>query len=103
MKILRGGGLQKFLDTQRGGSEKFVGLPGGGGAPKICVLQIQHITSSYRLDGFQPNNLMTRATLLYHVVKCSLSNYYTLVHPKTALEIFKKSQMLKLFFIIKPH
>ena len=30
------GGLRKFLDTGRGGSEKIVAL--GGGAPKICVL-----------------------------------------------------------------
>ena len=29
MKILRGG-LLKFLDTQKGGSEKLVGLGGGG-------------------------------------------------------------------------
>ena len=61
-----------------------------GGAPKICILQNQHMTSSYRSDGFQLNNLMTCATQLYHVVyrynKCSLSNYYTLVHPKNALE-----------------
>ena len=71
----------------RGGSEKIVAL--GGGAPKICILQNQHMTS-YRSDGFQLNNLMTCATQLYHVVyrykKCSLSNYYTLVHPKNALE-----------------
>ena len=90
MKILRGG-LRKFLDTRRGGSEKIVGL--GVGAPKICILQNQHMTSSYRSDGFQLNNLMTCATQLYHVVyrynKCSLSNYYTLVHPKNALENFK--------------
>ena len=59
MKILRGG-LRKFLDTRRGGSEKIVAL--GGGAPKICILQNQHMTSSYRLDGFQLNNLMTCAT-----------------------------------------
>ena len=82
------GGLRKFLDTRRGGSEKIVAL--GGGAPKICILQNQHMTSSYRSDGFQLNNLMTCATQLYHVVyrynKCSLSNYYTLVHPKNALE-----------------
>ena len=32
-----GGGLQKFLDTRMGGSEKIVGL--GGEAPKICILQ----------------------------------------------------------------
>lgn len=55
-----------------------------------CILQNQHMTSSYRSDGFQLNNLMTCATQLYHVVyrynKCSLSNYYTLVHPKNALE-----------------
>ena len=31
------GGLQKFLDTWKGGSEKIVGL--GGEAPKICILQ----------------------------------------------------------------
>ena len=84
------GGLRKFLDTRRGGSEKIVALGGGGGAPKICILQNQHMTSSYRSDGFQLNNLMTCATQLYHVVyrynKCSLSNYYTLVHPKNALE-----------------
>ena len=82
------GGLRKFLDTRRGGSEKIVAL--GGGAPKICILQNQHMTSSYRSDGFQLNNLMTCATQLYHVVyrynKRSLSNYYTLVHPKNALE-----------------
>ena len=84
-------GLRKFLDIRRGGSEKIVAL--GGGAPKICILQNQHMTSSYRSDGFQLNNLMTCATQLYHVVyrynKCSLSNYYTLVHPKNALENFK--------------
>ena len=60
------------------------------GAPKICILQNQHMTSSYRSDGFLLNNLMTCATQLYHVVyrynKCSLSNYYTLVHPKNSLE-----------------
>ena len=33
------GGLQKFLDTQKGDSEKIVEL--GGGAPKICTLQNQ--------------------------------------------------------------
>ena len=39
MKILGGGmGLRKFLYTQKGGSEKTVGLGGGGGAPKICTL-----------------------------------------------------------------
>ena len=85
------GGLRKFVDTRRGGSEKIVAL--GGGAPKICILQNQHMTSSYRSDGFQLNNLMTCATQLYHVVyryiKCSLSNYYTLVHPKNALANFK--------------
>ena len=82
------GGLRKFLDTQRKGSEKIVAL--GGGASKICILQNQHMTSSYRSDGFQLDNLMTCATQLYHVVyrynKCSLNNYYTLVHPKNALE-----------------
>ena len=31
------GGLQKYLDTQKGGSEKIR----GGGAPKICILQNQ--------------------------------------------------------------
>ena len=89
MKILRGG-AKKFLDTRRGGSEKIVAL--GGRALKICILQNQHMTSSYTLDGFQLNNSMTCATQLYHMVyrynKCSLSNYYTLVHPKIALENF---------------
>ena len=33
------GGLRKFLDTRKGGSEKIVGL--GGEAPKICILQNQ--------------------------------------------------------------
>ena len=60
------GGLRKFLDTRRGGSEKNVAL--GGGAPKICILENQHMTSSYRSDGFQLNNSMTCATQLYHVV-----------------------------------
>ena len=63
-------GLRKLLDTRRGGL-------------KICILQNQHMTSSYRSDGFQLNNLMTCATQLYDVVyrynKRSLSNYYTLV------------------------
>ena len=27
MKILRGGGLRKFLDTQKGGSEKMMAVP----------------------------------------------------------------------------
>ena len=83
----------------KGGSEKIVGL--GEGAPKICILQNKHTTLSYRSDGFQLNNLMAFATRLYHVVyrynKCSLSNYYTLVHPKK----FQKLEMLKLF-IAKP-
>ena len=39
MKILRAGGLRKFLDTRKGGSEKNFRL--GGGAPKICILQNQ--------------------------------------------------------------
>ena len=60
------GRLRKRLDTRKGGSAKIVGL--GGGAPKICILQNQHMTSSYRSDGFQLNNLMTCATQLYHVV-----------------------------------
>ena len=47
------GGLRKFLDTRRGASEKIVAL--GGGAPKICIPQNQHMTSSYRSDGFQLN------------------------------------------------
>ena len=68
------GGFRKFLDTRRGDSEKIVAL--GGGAPKICILQNQHMTLSYRSDGFQLNNLMTCATQQYHVVyrytKCSL-------------------------------
>ena len=50
----------------------------------------QYMTLSYRSEGFQRNNLMTQ---LYHVVyrynKCSLGSYYTLVHPKNALENFK--------------
>ena len=33
------GELQKFLDTQKGGSDKIVGL--GRGAPEICILQNQ--------------------------------------------------------------
>ena len=88
---IEGGRIRKFLDTRKGGTEKIVGL--GGGAPKICILQNQHMTSSYRSDCFQLNNLMTCATRLYLVVyrynKCSLNNYYTLVHPKNALENFK--------------
>ena len=32
---IEGGGLEKFLDTQNGGSEKI------RGAPKICILQNQ--------------------------------------------------------------
>ena len=34
MKVLRGGGLRQFLDTQKGGSAKIRGR----GAPKICIL-----------------------------------------------------------------
>ena len=33
--MTRGGGLQKLLDTRKGGSEKT------RGAPKICILQNQ--------------------------------------------------------------
>ena len=78
------GGAPKIFRHPKGGSEKIVAL--GGRAPKICILQNQHMTSSYRSDGFQLNNLMTCATQLYHVVyrynECSLSNNYTLVHLK---------------------
>ena len=90
MKIFRGG-LRIFLDTRKGGSEKIVGLGGGRVAPKICILQSQHMTSSYR-SQMVFNNLITCATQLCLVVdrynKCSLSNYYTLVHPKNALQNF---------------
>ena len=72
------GGLWKNCCARRGGSEN------------LYTSKPTH--SSYRLDGFQLNNFMTCATQLYHVVhrynKCSLSNYYTLVHPKNALENF---------------
>ena len=34
------GGLRKFLDIRKGGSEKLRGA-GGGGALKICILQNQ--------------------------------------------------------------
>ena len=82
------GGLRNFSTPEGGALKKLLRYEGG--APKICILQNQHMTSSYRSDGFQLNNLMTCATQLYHVVyrynKCSLSNYYTLVHPKNALE-----------------
>ena len=61
-------------------------------APEICILPKKHMTSSYRSDTFQVNNLMPCAQL-YHVAyrynKCSFSNYYTLVHPKNASENFK--------------
>ena len=80
------GGLQKLLDTRKGGSEKIVGL--GGESKTVCILQSRPMTLSYRSDGFQLNNLMTCATQLYHVIyrynKCSLSNSYTFVHPKNA-------------------
>ena len=39
MKILREGGLGKFLDTRKGGSEKNVGL--GRGPQEICILKNQ--------------------------------------------------------------
>ena len=54
MRILRG--LRRFLHTRRMGSERIVGL--GRGAPKLCILQNKHVTSSYRSDGFQLNNLI---------------------------------------------
>ena len=62
--ITRGGGGG---GPERGPSKNFWGK---GWGPKICILQNQHITSSYRLDAFQLNtmNLMTSATQLYHVV-----------------------------------
>ena len=71
------GGLRKFLDTRRGGSENvYTSKP-----THDIIIQI---------GWFSLNNLMTCATQLYHVVyrynKCSLSNYYILVHPKNALE-----------------
>ena len=48
-----------FLDIQKGGSEKIVGLGEGGGgigSLKLCILQNQHTASSYKSDGFQLNN-----------------------------------------------
>ena len=46
--LLWPGEIKIFLDTRKGGSEKLLGR----GSPKICVLQNQHMTSSYRSDGF---------------------------------------------------
>ena len=56
-RCVGGGGFRKLF---RHPKEKIVGL--GGGAPKICILQNQHMTSSYRSVGIQLNNLMTCAT-----------------------------------------
>ena len=88
-------GLQKVFTHPKEGSKNIVGLGGRGERlRKFCILQNEQITSSYRLDGFQLNNLMTCPTQLYHIVcrynKCSLSNYYTVVHPKN----FQKLEML---------
>ena len=52
-----GGGLRNFLDTRKGCSEKKFGLGGGGeGLRKFLYFKNQHMTSSYRSDGFQLNN-----------------------------------------------
>ena len=63
MKILREK-LRKFLDIQKGGSEKIVRLEGG--LQKFVYFKT-NTTSSYRSDGFELNDLMTCATQLYHV------------------------------------
>ena len=47
MKILRG--APKVLRHPKGGSENNVGIRGG--LLKFGILQNQHMTSSYRLDG----------------------------------------------------
>ena len=75
------------MNTKELGESSFNMTRGGmkilrGGSKNLyIVLQNQHMTSSYRFDGFQLNNLMTCATQLYHVVfrynKCSLSNFTT--------------------------
>ena len=61
------GGAPKIFRHPKGGLWKKC-CARRGGAPKICIFQNQHMTSSYRSDGFQLNNLMTCATQLYHVV-----------------------------------
>ena len=38
VKILRGGGAPKFFGARKEGPEE---IRGGGGAPKICILQNQ--------------------------------------------------------------
>ena len=100
VKILRG--APKIFRHPKGGSETIVGL--GGGALKICLLQNQHMASSYRSDNFELDSLVTCATKLYHMVyrynKCSLSNYYTLFHPLLKTSKIRNAQP---FFIIKPH
>ena len=82
-----GGALNIFRQPKEALKILLLGWKGGGlGAPKNCILQNQHTTSSYGSDGFQLKNLITCATQLYHMVyrynKGSLSNYYNLVHPK---------------------
>ena len=73
----------------RGGSEKIVAL-GVGGSENLYTSKPTHdiIIQIGWFSTQQFNDLC--ATQLYHVVyrynKCSLSNYYTLVHPKNALE-----------------
>ena len=43
MKILRGGGgLRKFLDTRKGGSETIVGLKGGGESENFYTSKPTH-------------------------------------------------------------
>ena len=68
MKILRGG-APKIFRHPKGGLRKNCWARRGGSENLYTVLQNQHITSSYRSDGFQLNNLMTCATQLYHVVQ----------------------------------
>ena len=43
-------GLQKFLDTWKGGSENIVGR--GGGLRKICILQNQEGGATKKLNSY---------------------------------------------------
>ena len=85
--LTRWGGAPKILHFRRWGSEKIVGL-GGGGSENVCTSKPTH-DIIIQIGWFQLDISMTSATQPYHVVyrysKCSLSNYYTLVHPKNIL------------------
>ena len=85
------GGLQKFLDTWKGGSEKNVGLVRGGGAPKICILQSQQ----RGVLNLEPWTTSERGLLKFQALSFTIFN-----PPPSPLVILNELSLRKLYHFL---